>query len=502
MRKKTSMTAIDALFQNQKEWLQALQVQSNLDPKPERKRKALESYEYFIHTYFIEDLETPDGAYIPPANFHIEMAEKILNAPDRSTMLFEWSRSLAKSSTIGFIILWLLIRKKLNFIAYFSNNQRLATILLNNIKAKIENSKLFNEDFGPFEKGTSWTSEFIIVKNQDHETGIIAIGGGRNPRGYKMKSRRPDLIILDDLDDDSKCRNKHILDNYENWLNGSVIPMGDPLKTRIVMVGNRFTHDMLLTRFASKKIDFHSKVNILNDKGESVWPQLWPLENIKKLKDTIGSITFEREFMNNPIELDSIFKRTDIQYKKVDYKKITKAVIAVDPSWTEGGDTKSVVAMLTDGEYYYIDDVLCRRCSMENLIDSINDIYQRLKNKGIQSTIYFESNFGQIYLANDFRRKEAEWGFKLPIIFDQGKKAEKYMRIEAMYPVFERRLIFFNEDIKEHNDLKDGLMQLYSFSKNSKFNDDFADAIEYAYSKINVKDTQVWKHSTINKITR
>jgi hypothetical protein len=493
---------IDALFLEQKKYIRDLKIKRLLDPPEERKRKSLDDYEYFIKTYFIEDLLDNNGKYIPPAPFHKEMAEQILKSNDKWNGLFEWSRSLAKSSTIAFSILWLMINKKIKFVTYFSNNQNLAFMLLNNIKSKIEASQLFIDDWGPFNRGEQWTKKFFII-GDPYNVAFLGLGAGQNPRGFKYRSQRPDLIIFDDLDDDSRCRNTQLLNETEQWVNQSVIPTGDPHLCKVIMVGNRFSEDMVLTRFKEKKLDYYSKINIINENGKSVWPEMWSEENINKMRETIGEIAFQREYLQNVVSLDTIFKREDIQWGEIPWNKIKSSVIAVDPSWTEGGDTKSIVSLLTDGDHFYVHDIFCRKTDMDTMMDSIAFFYKDLLQKNIKPIIYFESNFGQIYLQKDFTLKEKEWGFKLPIIFDQGKKIEKYMRIENMAVYLQRRLFTFNSDISSNNDTKTAITQMIGFSKKSKMNDDFLDALEYAFSKINIiKPMDPWKYSVINKVSR
>jgi len=309
-----------------------------------------------------------------------------------------------------------------------------------------------------------------------------------NPRGALYNSIRLTDIILDDIDTNERCLSEDRMIKLKDWLDAELIPATAPnFNWRIIYVGNRFNNKQLLCHFAKKPLNYYSKVNLLDEFGEPSWKENHTAEKIQKYRESISSIQFMREYMNTPIQSGAIFKSEHLQLCDMDYSKITKAVIALDPSWTSSSksDYKAGVLLLSDGENFYIDKAYCRRADMTNFVDWTYDVYRKLRMNRLDCLIYFESLLNQNILAQEFDIKAAEYNQQLPLILDKSVKAEKYMRIEAIQPFFERRRMFVNRQVVETQDWLDGQDQLFGFHKNSKMNDDFPDVLQYALSKIN-----------------
>lgn len=490
---------IDSLFLEQKKYLENLRKSQDLtncqDEPQVRISKALEDYEYFITTYFPHHLKNANGEFVKPAKFQIEAANSIMNSPNMFLAALVWARGHAKSTTAAFILIWLIINRKINFGYYVSATSLKVRMLMNTIKAEFEDNHLLNLDFGPFRTPDhTWNDDFIVIDKYDFA--LYTLSAGQNARGAKYKNYRPDFILLDDFDSDEVSRNEDRVEQMNNWLDMSLIPVSQPDKYRIIMIGNRFTHHMTLNHFCSNnKLDYYSQINIIDDNGEISWKEYWTEEAIEKRRNSIGSINFAREYMNTPVSVGKLFKKEQIIHKQLNLKEMdSQYIIAIDPSWTSGSksDYKAICCMCKIGDYYYVDDIFLRRTNMEVLTDWLFTKYYNLKRQYIDNiAIYFESNFAQHFLAETIHQKEKEFGLHLPLILDKRAKIEKYARIESLYPFFERNSIIFNPDMINSSDYIEFENQLLSFSKNSKMNDDGPDALQYAFEKCHISGSRV-----------
>lgn len=84
----------------------------------------------------------------------------------------------------------------------------------------------------------------------------------------------------------------------------------------------------------------------------------------------------------------------------------------------------------------------------------------------------------QDLLMDEFRKEGEKVGFQIPIVGDGRKKPDKFARIEAMQPLFERGDILFNEREKESQGMQVLVEQLLGFERGSKVHDDAPDALE------------------------
>ncbi|MFU8844002.1 MAG: hypothetical protein ACNA7V_09375, partial [Bacteroidales bacterium] len=69
-------------------------------------------------------------------------------------------------------------------------------------------------------------------------------------------------------------------------------------------------------------------------------------------------------------------------------------------------------------------------------------------------------------------------GLHIPIRGDARKKPDKFARIEAMQPIFERGLVIFNQAEKKSPGFIALEQQLLMFEKGSRTHDDAPDALE------------------------
>ena len=91
---------------------------------------------------------------------------------------------------------------------------------------------------------------------------------------------------------------------------------------------------------------------------------------------------------------------------------------------------------------------------------------------------YMESNFIQDLILDEFKKAGAEVGWQVPVRGDSRKKPDKFARIEAMQPYFERGFVIFNERERTHPGMMRLEEQLLMFERGSRAHDDAPDALE------------------------
>jgi predicted phage terminase large subunit-like protein len=96
-----------------------------------------------------------------------------------------------------------------------------------------------------------------------------------------------------------------------------------------------------------------------------------------------------------------------------------------------------------------------------------------------------ESNFIQDLIMDEFREAGNNIGYQIPVRGDGRKKPDKFARIEALQPLFEREFIIFNEREKSSIGMLQLEEQLLMFEKGGKAHDDAPDALEGAIYLLN-----------------
>ena len=67
---------------------------------------------------------------------------------------------------------------------------------------------------------------------------------------------------------------------------------------------------------------------------------------------------------------------------------------------------------------------------------------------------------------------------------DRRKKPDKFARIEAISPLWERGLVWYNEKLRNDTDMRAGIEQTLAFERGSRAHDDGPDADEGAIYKL------------------
>lgn len=114
---------------------------------------------------------------------------------------------------------------------------------LDNIRVEFEENTAILEDFGSL-AGSVWRSNVLVTKTNIK---IEAIGSGKKIRGRKHRNWRPDLIILDDVENDENVRTPEQRKKLKDWFDKAVSKSGDDY-TDIVYIGTLLHYDSLLAK--------------------------------------------------------------------------------------------------------------------------------------------------------------------------------------------------------------------------------------------------------------
>lgn len=122
-----------------------------------------------------------------------------------------------------------------------SDSSEQAEGFLESIRVELEDNAAIREDFGEL-AGPVWRGNVLVTKTNIK---IEAIGSGKKIRGRKHRNWRPDLIVLDDVENDENVRTPEQRRKLRDWYNKAVSKAGDDY-TDIVYIGTLLHYDSLL----------------------------------------------------------------------------------------------------------------------------------------------------------------------------------------------------------------------------------------------------------------
>lgn len=469
---------LQARWQQRIEWI--LGNEFVLPDTPEirehRRERARKDYRFFVETYF------PHLATKRCGKFQIDAAQYLLRH-ESTRALFEWARGHAKSSHLGLLIpLWLKIQepRKLSVMVLVSKSEDMADRLLADLQAELQYNRAFLADFGDQVKEGSWADGEFRSKDGCL---FVSLGRGQSPRGLKDRGKRPDYIVVDDIDDDELVRNPRRVGDALEWMLTALAGTMAMGRGRFVMVGNRIGKDSVLSRFAERPGVHHTIINALDKKGLPSWPENYTAAEIKAMREFIGERRFQKEYMNNPINEGAVFQRKHIRFgKMLDLKYYRTLICYTDPSFKNSATSDYKATILAgktpEGEFHIL-KAFADQTTVTNMVAWHYLVHDYVD--GRVPVLYFmEANFMQDLLLDEFRTVGNITGHQIPIRGDQRAKPDKFARIEAMSPLFERGLVLLNEKEKDSQGMIVLVDQLLMFEKGSKSNDDAPDALEGA----------------------
>lgn len=493
------MATIAELKQMQLEWQEhCRQIQSITDTKSlvretavekeRRIRRLQKDYAAFCEYYFPHFLQLRDKVtgevvrIVHNAPFHNAAALKVKNTPNLKAV-FKWPRGHAKSTHMDiFTPLWLMFQPKrlINFMVVVGKSEDSANRLLGDIQAELQYNKRIIADYGKQMSMGDWTEGEFTTKDGVH---FLACGRGQSPRGLRKRESRPDYIVIDDLDDDELCRNLRRVREMTDWVKEALFGALDVGRGRFIMVGNLISKTSVLADICKTKGVHVSEVKAVDGEGNPVWREKWTKEEARAYAEFVGYRAWEKEMMHNPIIEGTVFKQEWIKYAKHPaWRDFDELVLYIDPSWKskKTNDTKAAKLWGKYKSQLWHLRAFVRKASVAELVRWCYDLYEWSLEKNIPIRFMMEASFMQDIILDDFTIEGNLRGYQLPITGDKRKKPDKFQRVEAISPLWERGFVFYDLSQKEDPDMQAGIAQTLAFEKGMSGNDDAPDADEGA----------------------
>lgn len=382
--------------------------------RPDLARK---SHLWYFLTYFSEYAEYQF------AEFHKEIFE-LTEDENISVLAIAAFRGASKSTICSLSFpLWSIMGKpQKKFVIMFTKTMTQAKQVMRNLREQLEGNSLLRSDLGPFEEDSGEWGLYSVVLPK-YGARITIASTEQSVRGLRHGPYRPDLIVLDDVEDYESTRTEEMREKLRNWFESEVLPLGDPKKTRFVMIGNKL-HDNSLLMHVKSKIEsneisgIYREYPLVNEDGSMAWPEKFDEQAVDKLKTSGELSTFMREYMLKIVSDDFttirpewIRRYTEPLFVRSDtYPQPNAITIAVDPAVSpkQTADYSAIVVIYAYRYGYKKDkeerlrlvvgpSPVNERLSMKELVDRIKEIYT-YNSMHVRPKIYIEENGFQRWL--------------------------------------------------------------------------------------------------------
>lgn len=185
-----------------------------------------------------------------------------------------------------------------------------------NVRDELETNEAIRRDYGDLVTGSGrWTQADFETNEGARVKGVGALGP---VRGLMRRGRRPNLILIDDLENDQDVMNPELRNKLHRWLVGALIPTGIEGERITIAVGTILHDDAVLSRLLDGKRDDSEEwlkrrfAARMDERGHPdpegtriLWPEYWTLQKLEKARRRIGPQAFAREFQNEPLADES-----------------------------------------------------------------------------------------------------------------------------------------------------------------------------------------------------
>jgi len=358
--------------------------------------------------------------------------------------------------------LWMLGNNPNLRIIIASDTVSQASLFLRQISHTIEHNKSYHDIYGHLKPDIQdkWTDTEVIVKRDQNlkDASLLALGVGSATIG-----RRADLIICDDIVSEDNCATELQREKLKTWFYKVLMPVLDP-DGAVIVVGTRWHYHDLYSELLEKP-QYTQKVYKAIEKGKALWPARFSLKKLEEIKNEIGSIIFNCQYLNDPSGLRGQLLKLDwLQYYDVapPDMRIYQGVDLAISERAEADYTVICTIGVDAQNNIYVLDFYRDKLSFPMQVKAIHvqaEIHKPLK-------IAIESNAYQKAMSQQLRQMSM-----LPVVETKTTK-DKITRMIALSPHFENGRIRIKKDMTELID------EYLKFPRGE--HDDMLDALEIA----------------------
>ncbi len=233
-------------------------------------------------------------------------------------------RGLGKTSIARSIAMKGILFRDTNFVVYLSNSATLAEMQTENIKRTLLSNQTIRRFFGSIKVSDVGEMDDTFSKLAWVAFGntlVLPRGSGQQIRGLNWANYRPQLIIVDDLEDKEEIRNEEIRKKQKEWFFSDVMKTGDMYgEEPVVIYIDTIKHEDSLLQTLLDAPEWSSiRLSICDESYNTYDPNYMTTEQIKqeveehRQKNLMDLFYMER--MNIPVSTeDAVFKEEYFKY--------------------------------------------------------------------------------------------------------------------------------------------------------------------------------------------
>ncbi len=351
-------------------------------------RLTAEAVEGFVGHYLLDTYADPR----PFKQFHREVLQDCCATDPHVADALPRGHSKSATVNLGYSLAAAMLRFE-PYQIKVSRTRSVCCSFLQSVKWQLSDNEKLRTEFGilpvkEWEKDTE--DDFICNFEDGYQIRMTAFGCEQPMRGTNWRTKRPGLVICDDMEDDEQVLNPDRREKVWNWFMGTLLPIGTP-ETKFRVIGTVLHAESLLQRLLESD-EWKSRTYEACDAEVSetslLWPELWSKTRLEKMKklyiDSGNLVKFNMEYRNIAVDLSSGYfqapdfvenERTDTIRRMTYYVGVDYAISTAD----RRDFTVMVVGGVDEDGFLEIVDLRKGRWDGKQILDEMFAIHDAFK---------------------------------------------------------------------------------------------------------------------------
>lgn len=310
-------------------------------------------------------------------------------------------RGFSKTTTCNAAVVIYVVYKMKQFIVYVSETMGHASAQLDSVGTQLEENEILRELFGVLVPDrahpNTWRSDEKQTLNDIY---LIARGRGGQVRGLNRNGRRPDMVLIDDVEDEESVATEEQRKKTLKWFQSGVrpaLPRNNP-KAFIQLLGTMLDREALLPTLAKDPSIVNVRFGAVDPDGEMLWASHMSRAEYEAEKESyrrVGTLNvFNREFDSTITnEEEQIFPKAFTYISRLMEEFPVRALVC-DPAISENLKADfcafAVVGRDYKGRIHVLDVFLKRGMSPREQVDKFFELkdFWKTNRNGVEAIAY------------------------------------------------------------------------------------------------------------------
>lgn len=233
-------------------------------------------------------------------------------------------RDHAKTTLAKLACVWYFMFSDYRFIVYLSNTSDIAIPATNDIVDFIKSDNfrnIFGDCIWHIEQHGKGLYKFTLPPSLGNKLCILrALGAGKQVRGINVDNKRPQLAVVDDLEDNDNIATEELFKKLKHWVYGPFLKCLDKFHNKVIWLGNMISKQSMLYENCNSQFWYSRRYGCLLANSKALWPDAWPIEKLMRdyaeyQEKGLADVWFA-EMMNLPMASGSgLIEADEITYK-------------------------------------------------------------------------------------------------------------------------------------------------------------------------------------------